>query len=300
MPADALYSVLPFVVLFAGTVAVAYLVVYWFRHRVATAKTPLVRYLLHGPGEPLRRRLVAIDAKLDLFLLLLLFAPPLLAALLLVRPAACAPSPFSSSWLILAILLLAALLVAALFFSIMRLLAARRRESFALDCHQAVGQELNLLMRSGYGVFHGFPAEGYSIDHVLVGPAGVYAVATEGRSRPRKQGQSSENRVFYDGKTLSFPGWLETGPVVRVRQQADWLADWLTRVVGEPVSVKGVVFLPGWIVEASGRHAVSVINEQNASLLANPREGQALQAESVQRIAYQIEQRCRNMTGDGR
>lgn len=298
MPADVLSSVLPFVVWFAGTVAVGYLVVYWFKHRVATEKTPLVRFLLHGPGEPLRRRLVAIDAKLDLYLLLLLFSPPLLAALLLARQATCAPSRFPFSWLIFFILALAVLLVAALFISMLRLLAERRRQAFALDCHQAVGQELNLLMRSGYGVFHGFPAEGYCIDHVLVGPAGVYAVATEGRSRPRQR-QSGEERVFYDGKTLSFPGWQETGPVARVGQQADWLADWLTRVVGEPVSVKGVVFLPGWIVEASGRHAVSVINEQSASLLANPRGEQALDAESVQRIAYQIEQRCRNMTGDG-
>ncbi|MDH3394286.1 MAG: NERD domain-containing protein, partial [Desulfobulbaceae bacterium] len=202
----------------------------------------------------------------------------------------------SSNALVVLFLLVVALFVSVLFL-IFRELRSRKRSALAYDCALVVGQELNLLMRQGCGVFHDFPGDGFVVDHVLVGPSGVYAVTTEGREKPEKRHGDIEDRVFYDGKVLSFPGWSEAGPVNRTRQQVAWLADWLKGVVGEPVNVKGVIFLPGWIIETNGRHEISVVTEKNAAFLGRPRGKNILSVESVQRVSYQIEQRCRNMSG---
>ncbi|MDH3360260.1 MAG: NERD domain-containing protein, partial [Desulfobulbaceae bacterium] len=186
-----------------------------------------------------------------------------------------------------------------LFVLILRLLVVQRKLDLDLDCKIAVGQELNLLMRQGCSVFHDVPADGSSIDHVLVGPSGVYVIATKGRVKPRRRKGSLEERVFYDGKELVFPGCNDTGPLLQVKWQAAWFAEWLSGVVGEKVLVKGIVFLPGWTVEASGRNEISVVNEDSAHLLAKPRGDNVLGEDSLQRIAYQIEHHCRIMTGEG-
>ena len=292
-----LLPLLPFVVWLACAVAVSCLLVFLLKLRPRQKKLSLTRNLLRSPGESVRQRLAVVDGKLDFYVLLLVFLPPLLAILLVAWQKVCAApiSPLPGSLIIL--FLLAVALLVSLLVLVLRELATRRKHSLAFDCKLAVGQELNLLMRQGCGVFHDFPGDGCSIDHVLVGPSGVYAVVTKGRAKPEKRRRDIEDRVFYDGRVLSFPGWSETGPVGLAQRHAAWLADWLGRVVGEQVPVKGVVFLPGWIVETGGRHDVSVINEKSAPFLGRPRGKNVLSEASVQRIAYQVEQRCRNMAG---
>lgn len=45
-----------------------------------------------------------------------------------------------------------------------------------------VAEVLDDLRSSGYHAIHDIPANGYNIDHVLVGPAGVFAIETKFRS----------------------------------------------------------------------------------------------------------------------
>jgi len=44
-----------------------------------------------------------------------------------------------------------------------------------------VAEELNQLMADGFHVFHDVPFENYNMDHVLVGPTGVFVVETRQR-----------------------------------------------------------------------------------------------------------------------
>lgn len=295
MHGPVLLSVLPVVVWFAAAIGVSYLVVFCLKLRLRQRKSTLTRNLLRGPGDSLRQRLAVGETKLDLYVLLLFFLPTLLAVLLMAwsKFFAAPLSPLPDSLLVLLLFVIA--LLGSLLFLIIRELTTGREHSFAYDSAMAVGQELNLLMRQGCGVFHDFPGDGFTVDHVLVGPSGVYAVTSEGREKPLRRHGDIEDRVFYDGRELAFPGWSETAPVDRTRHQVGWLSDWLQGVVGEPVTVKGIIFLPGWIIETNGRHEISVINEKNAAFLGRPRGKNILDAESVERVAYQIEQRCRNM-----
>ena len=288
---------LPFLIWFAGAVVVSCLFVYLVKSRRWTGRSLFIRHLLPGPGGVLRQQLSRVSDKLDYYLFLFAFLFPLLVVLLVARRILCPAPLYPLSLPSVTFYLIVFGGLAFLLGRVLRLLAEQRNLSFSLECELAVGQELNLLMRQGCSVFHDVPDDGDKIDHVLVGPSGIYAVATKWRANPGKKRLEVEDRVFYDGKVLVFPDGEETGPVVQVRRQAVWLADWLSGVVGEKVSVKAIVFLPGWVVESSGRSEVSVVNEKSAPLLGKPRGGDVLAEDLRQRIACQVEQRCRIMAG---
>jgi hypothetical protein len=63
---------------------------------------------------------------------------------------------------------------------------------------RAVGHLLQVqLAPLGYRIVHGIQCDGYDIDHVLVGPGGVYALETKTVSK------RGNDRVFYDGERVT-------------------------------------------------------------------------------------------------
>ena len=113
-------------------------------------------------------------------------------------------------------------------------------------------QELHKLMPEGNYVYHDFPADNFNIDHVVVGPAGVFAIETKARSKRTSGDKTKEARAEYNGKEIIFPGFVDRSYLDQARRQAKWLAKWLKSATGEPVSVFPVVSLPGWYVERKG------------------------------------------------
>lgn len=125
-------------------------------------------------------------------------------------------------------------------------------------------------------------------------PNGVFAIETKGRSKPNRDRGSEDAKVSFDGKVLSFPGWIEAKPLDQARIQAQWLSKWLSSAVGEKVAVKGVVTLPGWFVERKGRGDVLVISGREALSLLNVKQ-EPMPDSLVKRIEHQLEQRCRDV-----
>ena len=177
-----------------------------------------------------------------------------------------------------------------------QLLKQRANLYLGLDAELAVGQELNYLMAHGCRVFHDFPAENFNIDHVVVGPGGTFAVETKGRAKPDKGRGSADAKLVYDGQLLSFPDWQEQAPLDQARRQAEWLQKWLSSAVGASVAVRPALALPGWFIERTKPGNVLVFNGKNPLFLAKP-QGQAgaLAADMQNRIAHQLEQRCRDV-----
>jgi hypothetical protein len=255
-------------------------------------RTPLTRDLLRNPGESLREQVDDLGMDLSFYPLMLMAVPLLLGMQLLLQSRA-TQQPITPRILIpYAIALVGFTLF--LMVQLVRTWRKRHRLRLGLECEMAVGQELNQLMLLGCRVYHDFPAEGFNIDHVVIGPAGVYAVETKGRPKPDKGGGQEEARVVYDGKRLQFPGWSETEPIAQARRQAQWLAQWLKSAVGEPVPVFPALALPGWYIDRKARDMV-VFNAKNPGFLATPRGARALSDEIIQRVAHQVEQRCRTV-----
>ena len=162
-----------------------------------------------------------------------------------------------------------------------------------------VGESLNQLMLQGYRVFHDVPGDkAFNVDHVVVGPAGVFAVETKTRTKKESREGKAEYKVVYDGKTLGFEGDAGrsyTDFLDQTRRNAEWLSSWLGKATGETVATRGVLVLPGWYVERTGRGDVLVMSHKQVKSLPKVSCASKLSPEQIQRIAHQLEQRCRNI-----
>ncbi len=175
----------------------------------------------------------------------------------------------------------------------------RNQLRVALDAEVAVGQELNQLMLHGYRVYHDFPCDGFNIDHILFGPNGVFAVETKGKAKPAKGSTKQEWKVAFDGQALQFPNWTERDFLPQARRQAEWLAKWLTSAVGEQVQVKPVLAIPGWYIDRLKPSDVFLFNGKNPLAWAGIKSATPLSDSLIQRIAHQVEQKCRDVAPSG-
>lgn len=268
--------------------------IYIFRRNRRGSRSPLTGNLLRGPGESLRLEIERLSEKLDdaLFRLFTTFVPPVLVLLLLTY----LQGNKVPIWQLISTYLFFLILVAWATQSLYRLIKQRANLYLGLDAELAVGQELNHLMLQGCRVYHDFPAENFNIDHVVVGPGGVYAVETKGRAKPDKGRGTVDATVVYDGQVLRFPDWHEKDPLDQASRQAEWLQKWLISATAEQVSVRPVLALPGWFIERTKPGNVLIFNGKNPQFLGKSQNSNGkLAPDMIQRIAHQLEQRCRDV-----
>ncbi len=146
--------------------------------------------------------------------------------------------------LLLAIMMGALVAFAALLGS--RSLRLHHREGTLAD-DIALGSGLAAFTGEGGVILHNLPADGFHIDHVVVGVGAIFAIQTEWRRRPDPDSGVSA-KVSFDGCRLQFPDSQETAPLDRARRSGRWLADYLTCALGEPIAVVPVLALPDWDV----------------------------------------------------
>ena len=128
----------------------------------------------------------------------------------------------------------------------------------------ATAEELSQLMFHGYYVFHDLPGDHFNIDHVVIGPAGVFAIETKTRSKPVGKGKQLAMAIFEDSQ-LKFPDYQESESIQQAKDQSKWLSEFLRKSVGKAVAVKPVLALPGWLVERRERDpSIMVINPKEA------------------------------------
>jgi hypothetical protein len=118
----------------------------------------------------------------------------------------------------------------------------------AEEGEKAVGQFLEGLRGFGYQVFHDVVGPSFNVDHVIIGPGGVFTVETKTWKKPRK----GSPKVVFDGERLTAGGFPpERNPVVQAKAQADWLGSILEQSTGRKFKARPVILFPGWWVEAT-------------------------------------------------
>jgi len=161
---------------------------------------------------------------------------------------------------------------------------------------QAMGEYLGVLASEGCRLFHDVPSDKENIDHVVVGPPGVFAIETKGWSkRPGKFGEAKHEAVF-DGRAIRFPWGLTARPLDQARRNKKWLEEFLSNSTGERVSVQPIVALPGWWVSVTAKmdSGVWVLSgKQVAGRIGS--EPAKLSPKMILRIAHQLDQRCREV-----
>ncbi len=166
------------------------------------------------------------------------------------------------------------------------------------DGERVVGQMLEELREKGYRVFHDIPGEDFNVDHVLVGPAGIFVIETKTRSKLMR----GSGKVFYDGNAIRIEDRKPTEePLVQARSQATWIVNLLNYDRSRRFAVRPVVVFPGWYVEQPGslkREDVWVLNPKMLGGWLD-REPRILSADAIDAVAHDLSQLCRRPTTVG-
>ena len=135
-----------------------------------------------------------------------------------------------------------------------------------IAAEKAVGQFLEQFRSQGYQVIHDIPVEAgdkkFNIDHLLIGPKGIFTVETKSWRKPLK-GQCI---VVYDGQKVLVNGHApDRDPIAQAMGQAAWVRDYLKSCTALSfVPVTPIVVYPGWFINylQAGEAKVKVANEQ--------------------------------------
>jgi hypothetical protein len=118
----------------------------------------------------------------------------------------------------------------------------------ALEGERAVGQFLERLQERGFRVFHDVVGEGFNVDHVLIGPCGVFTIETKTWSKPR----FGSPEITFDGETVRVGGFEpDRNPVVQAKAQSGWLRSLLAESTGREFVVRPAIVFPGWYITNS-------------------------------------------------
>ena len=261
-------------------------------------KPPLEFKLLRGPGESLRRRMIKFDE--DSFyqvggaaMLPLIAGLVALSALIWLTP---------KMRMAYGLLIVGSVTLPTLFFAglwAFKKFLRQRNDRLGYLGERAVGESLVPLLNDGYRVFHDIPAEvkgaKFNVDHVAVGPAGVFAIETKTRRKGRARAGYEAHKVAYDGRQLIWP-WAEDDFGLRhAEARARWLSEWLNKVTGLEVSARPVLVLPGWYVVPKGIGPVLVVNHKQLCGAITRGDRQVLSEQNVDLIARQLDVLCRDV-----
>lgn len=123
---------------------------------------------------------------------------------------------------------------------------------------RSVADVLADLGAMGYTALHDIDTARGNIDHVLIGPAGVFAIETKAWTKDEKIGR---NAIRFDGRTVRKNGGPpDDKPVRQAKAAAAWLGERLRAGGVEGVWVQPVLVFPEWWVEAVRGGEVWVCN----------------------------------------
>ncbi len=290
-----------YVALFIGIISL----IIWLRNRSRQDRTPFPENtrLLRGPGESLQRKIRELDEKiLDSALLGLLIPILALGAGLQLF------LWLKNIWGLVAVGVGVIALSVLMVLQARRVVAVidrRRNTRLGLFGERIVAEHLEPLKATGHRVFHDVPAGDppagsttppFNLDHVVIGPAGVFAIETKTRRKGRARVGFMAHEIIYDGRALAYPWGEEDYGLDQALRQSKWLATYLQRQLGRPVPVTPLLVFPGWMIIRKSNGPVTVLNPKELpSAIASRTAAPVLDETTQDLIARQLEARCRDV-----
>jgi hypothetical protein len=267
------------------------------KNRKTRAPFPENAKLLRGPGETLRRKLAELDEHFTYEIAAALVIP-LVVGVSLAQIA----THLDGTAQLVGLGIAALALFVTLFFVLRRLVnGIDRWRNTWLGCYgeRVVAESLEELKPQGFRIFHDVPAgdakNPFNIDHVIVGPSGVFAVETKTRRKGRARAGFAEHQIIYDGQVLAYPWGEDRYGLDQAARQAAWLQSWLEQLIGQPVRVQPILTFPGWMVITRARGDVIVLNPKQIPSAVALRGIPALDDRQLDLITRQLDSRCRDV-----
>jgi len=250
--------------------------------------------MLRSPGHSLFEKVEVLMDRMNLLVLLVGLLPILLIQII--------GSPLTELVLsqtnqFLIILLPFVLGVCIAFFMSKKLLNLSHN-LLGLKGERLVGEMLNKLMKDGFDVFHDFPLEpdgkSPNIDHIVVGPNGVFAIETKTWRKPKETSDGKNWEVTFDGKQLKFPHFTTKKGIGQATQNARLLSKHLSASTDETIRAVPILALPGWFASSKSIDPLIVVNPKQirSAILAKDK---TIDESLQKKIAYQLELRCRDV-----
>ena len=178
------------------------------------------------------------------------------------------------------------------------ILAKRKLKTLRLarDGERAVGQFLEKLREKGYRVLHDIVGDNFNIDHLLIGPKGVFTIETKTMSKPGR----GKAEIDYDGTQILVNGFKpDRDPVVQAKAQAHWIRELVKELTGKTITVRPAVVYPGWFinqVQKAGKPEVWVLNPKALPSFIENSDGE-LSDEDVRSFHSHLSRYVRNSVG---
>lgn len=269
------------------------------KNRKTRSPFPENAKLLRGPGETLGRKLAALDEQI-VWELLVAFCLPLVVGGALAWIATQLSGTAQTGALIAAFAGLLVSLVVVI-RHLVRGMDRWRNTWLGYYGERVVAEALEPLKSEGFRIFHDVPAGDakapFNIDHVIVGPSGVFAVETKTRRKGRARAGFAEHQIIYDGRVLAYPWGEDRHGLDQAQRQARWLQSWLEQLLGQPAFVQPILTFPGWMVITRARGDVTVLNPKQipAAIALPAHSGPVLDARQLDLIVRQLDARCRDV-----
>jgi len=195
-------------------------------------------------------------------------------------------------WLLFA---LACLLFIAWWVFLVRKLIAWRLARHAARCHVALGGVLGRLALQGGRAFHDVPLGEHTLDHLVIGKQGAFAISLVAR-RPGKSG----NVVRINGRSIEFQdGFALLDSIALAERAARTVADATMKATSHRVHVLPVVAVPGWEIAPPQSQAgeTFLVNEKSVVLLLrNSKPADYLMDQDVAALQELLARLCVNPT----
>ncbi|MBU0679971.1 MAG: NERD domain-containing protein [Proteobacteria bacterium] len=264
-------------------------IIFILKKQIGCKKYPINMELLRGPGHSLQMKIEELTIDILVKALILPLIPITLYSIYATQVALSQKN--IGSTVLFMYLLGATLFILSLSRDAYKMIKERTLLRLGYECKIAVGQELSQLAPFGYRVFHDFPAENFHIDHIAIGPQGVFAIETKGRAKTTKQ-ENDNWKLQFDGQKLIFPGWIEDKPVKQAKAQSAWLSKWLENATGEKHKVTPVVAIPGWWIDGVPSGDLRIFNGKKPTFLT--KGPVVLDEKHIESIAFHIDKHCRD------
>lgn len=269
---------------------------------------PTDEKLLREAGHSLRLKLAELDRSLtrQILVLILVGISPLMN---LTTWSAKTGSSGWLDWLTFSVLILT---IGLALVTVIRYANRRRNTTLGLFGERIVAEHLEPLKLSGHRVFHDVPAGDppavsaaapFNLDHVVVGPSGVFAIETKTRRKGRTRVGFMAHEIIYDGRALAYPWGEDQYGLEQAARQSAWLAQFLQNQLGRPIPVQPLLVFPGWMIIRKGRGPVNVLNPKELpTAIERPAPSghtgfvvPALDPATIDLVARQLEARCRDV-----
>ena len=161
-----------------------------------------------------------------------------------------------------------------------------------------VASHLEELKSMGYHVFHDMPAKAngaaFNIDHVVVGPKGVFAIETKTRRKGGARPGLNDHEVFYDGRRLIWPLWDESDSLDQAKRQSQWLRGWIREQTTIDTPVAPILTIPGWFVTEKANNGIRVVSPKilPQAIDGRSKTAQPLESREIKYIARQLKLAC--------